>query len=123
MRLTWDGGWVGVDADGVQVWVFRPSGKPVAVIERDVPPFVLGTALRAPGLWLTITEESAGHWSIGFEAFGLELDDPDDVFGVPTPVGLDLEWEDDPDETSCLVTGEVLVGDAAISVDGRGSRS
>ena len=40
-----------------------------------------------------------------------------------TPVGLDLEWEDDPDASSCIVTGEVLVGDAAISVDGRGSRS
>jgi hypothetical protein len=95
----------------------------VAVIERDVPPLVVGRAIRAEGLWLAITEESAGHWSIGFEAFGLELDDPDDVFGVPTPVGLDLEWEDDPDASSCIVTGEVLVGDAAIAVEGRGSRS
>ena len=103
--------------------MYRPDGKPVAVIERDVPPLVVGRAIRAEGLWLSITEESAGHWSVGFEAFGLELDDPDDVFGMPIPVGLDLEWEDDPDASSCLVTGEVLVADAAISVDGRGSRS
>jgi hypothetical protein len=95
----------------------------VAVIERDVPPLVVGRAIRAEGLWLSITEESAGHWSVGFEAFGLELDDPDDAWGVPVPVGLDLEWEDDPDAASCRVSGEVLVGDAAISVDGRGSRS
>ena len=103
--------------------MYRPDGKPVAVIERDVPPLVAGRAIRAEGLWLSITEESAGHWSVGFEAFGLELDDPDDVFGVPIPVGLDLEWEDDPDASSCRVTGEVLVADATISVDGRGSRS
>jgi len=103
--------------------VFPPAGNPVAVIERDAPPFVPGRAIRAEGLWLSITEESAGHWSVGFEAFGLALDDPDDVFGVPTPVGLDLEWEDDPDPSSCIVTGEVLVADATISVDGRGSRS
>jgi hypothetical protein len=93
------------------------------VIERDVPPVVKGRAIRAPGLWLTITEESTGHWSVGFEAFGLELDDPDDLFGVPIPVGLDLEWEDDPDAASCIVTGEVLVGDEAISIDARGARS
>ena len=103
--------------------MFRPSGKPVAVIERDIPPVVPGRAIRAEGLWLAITEESAGHWSVGFEAFGLELDDPDDVFGVPTPVGLDLEWEDDPVASSCRVTGEVLVADEVISIDGRGSRS
>ena len=103
--------------------MFRPDGKPVAVIERDVPPFEVGRAIRAEGLWLSITEESAGHWSIGFEAFGLELDDPDDAFGVPIPVGLDLEWEDDPDPSSCRVTGEVLVGAESIAVDGRGSRS
>ena len=103
--------------------MFRSDGKPVAVVERDVSPLVVGSALRAPGLWLSITEESDGHWSIGFEAFGLELDDPDDAFGVPIPVGLDLEWEDDPDASSCLVTGEVLVGDVVISIDGRGARS
>ena len=102
--------------------MYRPDGKPVAVIERDVPPFTAGRAIRAEGLWLSITEESAGHWSVGFEAFGLELDDPDDVFGVPVPVGLDLEWEDDPDAESCLVTGEVLVGDEVLAVSGRGRR-
>jgi hypothetical protein len=96
---------------------------PVAVIERDAPPLVVGTALRTSGLWLTITEESAGHWSVACEAFGLELEDPDDTFGVPVPIGLDLEWEDDPTADDCLVTGEVLVGDEVIAVEARGARS
>lgn len=122
LLFRWDGGSVAIGEHGVEVWVFRPDGKPVAVIERDIPPVEVGRAIRAEGLWLSITEESAGHWSVGFEAFGLELDDPDDVFGVPMPVGLDLEWEDDPDSESCLVTGEVLVGDEVLAVSGRGRR-
>ena len=100
----------------------RGDGRPVAVIEDGAPALVVGTALRTTGLWLSITEESAGHWSVQLEAFGLELDDPDDAFGVPVPVGLDLEWEDDPTPDSCLVTGEVLVGDERVEVSGRGQR-
>jgi hypothetical protein len=123
LLFRWDGGTVAVDDTGVQVWVYRPDGKPVAVIEPDARPRDDGRSIRAEGLWLSVTEESAGHWSVGFEAFGLELDDPDDAFGMPIPVGLDLEWEDDPDAASCRVTGEVLVGEESISVDGRGSRS
>lgn len=122
MRFSWAGGLVIVDK-GVEVWIYRDGQKAVAVIEPDAPSIVVGRAVRAPGLWLSITEESEGHWSVAFEAFGLELDDVDDTFGVPIPVGLDLEWEDDPDGSSCLVTGEVLVGDEAIAVDGRGTRS
>jgi hypothetical protein len=103
--------------------VHRELAPPVAVIERDAPPLVVGRALRTEGLWLTITEESTGHWSVACEAFGLQLDDPDDAFGVPVPVGLDLEWEDDPSPDDCRVTGEVLVGDERIDVDARGARS
>lgn len=107
----------------MELWLFRDGRKPVAVVEADARAPAPGRALRAEGLWLAITEEGPGHWSVGMEAFGLELDDPDDVFGIPTPVGLDLEWEDDPDPSSCRVTGEVLVADESISIDGRGSRS
>jgi hypothetical protein len=120
--FTWPGGSVTVTDGRVEVWVFREGAPPVAVIETSAPPLVVGTALRASGLWLSVTEESSGHWSVGFEAFGLELDDPDDTFGIPIPVGLDLEWEDDPTPEDCLVTGEVLVGDQAIQVNGRGRR-
>jgi len=107
----------------VQLWIFRDHARPIAVVEPDARAPAPGKALRAEGLWLSITEESSGHWSIGMEAFGLELDDPDDVFGMPVPIGLDLEWEDDPDASSCRVTGEVLVADEVISIDGRGARS
>ena len=121
MIFTWSFGSLRADGNGVELWLSH-GPKPIAVVEPEaqVEP---GRDVRAQGLWLSITEESAGHWSVGFEAFGLELDDPDDAFGVPVPIGLDLEWEDDPDATSCRVTGEVLVGDTTISVDGRGSRS
>ena len=123
MRFSFPLGTLAVGEEGVELWLYRDEGNPIAVIERDARAPAPGKALRAEGLWLSITEESAGHWSIGMEAFGLELDSPDDAFGIPVPVGLDLEWEDDPDATSCRVTGEVLVGDAVISIDGRGARS
>lgn len=107
---------------GVQVWVYVDGMQPLAVLDPDAV-VVPGRDLRAEGLWLALTEESAGHWSIGLEAFGLALDDPDDAFGIPTPLGLDLEWEDDPSPTACRVTGEVLVADRRIELDGRGERS
>jgi hypothetical protein len=58
--------------------------------------------LRAEGLWLSLVEEEPGRWTIGLEAFALSVDDPADEVGVPTPLGLDLEWE------SGWLHGEVL---------------
>jgi hypothetical protein len=49
--------------------------------------------LRGEGLWLSLVEEEPGRWTIGLEAFALSVDDPADEIGVPTPLGLDLEWE------------------------------
>ena len=94
---------------------------PLAVVEPGVE-VTPGVDLRAQGLWLSVTEESAGHWSVQLEAFALALDDPDDAFGIPTPLGLDLEWEDDA-SGDCLVTGEVLVADQRLQISGRGTRS
>jgi hypothetical protein len=105
---------------GVQVWVNVEGSLPLAVVEPGVV-VVPGQDVRAQGLWLSVTEESAGHWSVQLEAFALALDDPDDAWGVPTPLGLDLEWEDDAD--GCLVTGEVLVADQRLQIHGRGTRS
>ena len=124
LSFVWEFGSVVVGDDHrVEVWVNREVGPPVAVLEPAAPPLTIGTAIRTEGLWLSIIEESTGHWSVGFEAFGLELDDPDDTFGIPVPVGLDLEWEDDPTADDCLVTGEVLVGDQRFEVHGRGRRA
>lgn len=122
MIFVWEHGSLRVGDAGVELWLSNGL-KPIAVIEPDARAPEPGMALRAPGLWLSITEEGAGHWSVALEAFGLELDDPDDAFGVPVAVGLDLEWEDDPDPASCRVTGEVLIGEETISVESRGSRS
>ena len=122
LSFVWDGGSVITGDAGVQIWVHRPGGDPVAVLEPRATSVEPGKDLRTEGLWLCITEESPGHWSVGCEAFGLELEDPDDAFGIPVPVGLDLEWEDDPTADDCLVTGEVLVGDQRIEVNGRGRR-
>lgn len=124
-RFTWEAegcsGSVALDA-GVQVWVYVDGMQPLAVLDPEAA-VVPGKDLRAEGLWVSVTRESAGHWSIGLEAFGLALDDPDDAFGIPTPLGLDLEWEDDPSADACLVTGEVLVADRRLAISGRGSRA
>lgn len=104
----------------MQVWVSAEGSLPLAVVEPGLT-VVPGQDARAPGLWLSVTEESAGHWSVQLEAFALALDDPDDAWGVPTPLGLDLEWEDDGED--CLVTGEVLVADARLQIHGRGTRA
>ena len=107
---------------GVQIWVNAEGSQPLAVVEPGIA-VTPGVDVRAQGLWLSVTEESAGHWSVQLEAFALALDDPDDAWGVPTPLGLDLEWEDDADAGDCRVTGEVLVADGRFQIDGRGTRA
>ena len=91
--------------------------------------------LRADGLWADANCETPfEHWSIGLEAFGLALDDPDDAFGSArgdrTALGLDLEWEAageiaggerDYGQPS-VVHGVILIGAETIAVDGRGWR-
>ena len=105
----------------MQVWVNVEGSLPLAVIEPGIT-VTPGQDVRAHGLWLALTEESTGHWSVQLEAFALALDDPDDAWGVPTPLGLDLEWEDDPTPGECLVTGDVLVADRRLQIHARGTR-
>ena len=95
--------------------------------------------VREDGLWSQLHCETPNdHWTIGLEAFAVGLDDPGDVYassepvGDKVPLGIDLEWQaqgpvyDYPRvsryEQSCLVTGEILVGNQAISFDGWGQR-
>jgi hypothetical protein len=94
--------------------------------------------VREDGLWSQLHCETPNdHWTIGLEAFAVGLDDPgvaydDEPRGDKVPLGLDLEWQaqgpvfDYPGvsryEQSCLVTGEILVGNQAISFDGWGQR-
>jgi hypothetical protein len=93
--------------------------------------------VREDGLWSQLHCETPNeHWSLGLETFAVGLDDPATAYGDErgdkVPLGLDLEWEatapvyDYPGvtryEQSCLVSGEILIGNQAVSFDGWGQR-
>ncbi|MHB8670351.1 MAG: DUF7064 domain-containing protein [Acidimicrobiales bacterium] len=111
----------------------------VAVRDHDValPPEGGGLEVRAEGLWAELVcETPLEHWSLGLEAFGVELEDPAEAYrgerGMRVPFGLDLEWEGlcrpypypgvTRYEQPCTVHGTVLVGDERIEFDGFGER-
>ena len=92
-------------------------------LEVAAPRSPASREIRSDGLWADINCETAhDHWSLGLEAFGVALDDPDEALrserGDRTGLGLDLEWEaDGPVEgvegdygQPCTVHGEILVG-------------
>lgn len=114
-----------------------PDRGPLLVVDPHVlmPEPTPSLELRAEGLWAQhVCETPLEHWTVGLEAFGVELDDPDDglgdAWGVRTPVGADLEWESEHTNASwetgfaqtCLVTGELLWGPEALDITGIGSR-
>jgi len=91
----------------------------VAVVEHEIAlPRGGSLELRASGIWADhICETPFSHWNLGLEAFGLTVDDPDDALGpgrgIRTPVGLDVEWEDDaPPRTLGTADGYLAVGRA-----------
>ena len=118
------------------------TGEPcVLVTDHDVPPPTGGgLEVRASGLWAEVVVEEApasgrGHMSVGFEAFGTALDDPDAAWrggpdhqfrGDRVPVGLDLGAEAVGNSVvgrwglgvPCRLDGEVLVADRVLDVDG-----
>ncbi len=114
------------------------EGRPlVTVIDHEVPVPRTGLEVRTEGLWASHNQETAlEHWSLGCEAFAVGVDDPAEVYGDlrgdRVPFGLDLEWETvggaypfpgvDRYEVPCRVTGEVLVGQERIELDGPGQR-
>jgi hypothetical protein len=117
--------------------VVVPDRPLIVVTDLDVPlpSSPASLELRTSGLWADHNVETPlAHVSVGLEAFGVALDDPADAladgFGVRTPVGFDLEWEDDrppvpdPSATAYEVPGrahgEVLVGTEAFEIDGPG---
>ena len=118
--------------------VVGPDRPLVTVIDHDVPlPSGRSLEIRTEGLWADYNVESpCDHVSVGVEAFAVSLDDAADVYGHPrgdrVPFGLDLEWETDGDlypypgvdryEVPSLVSGEILVGQETIAIDGIGQR-
>lgn len=118
--------------------VFGDGRDTVSVVEHDIElPRRDSLELRASGIWADhICEQAFSHWTLGLEAFGLALDDPDDAVGhgrgVRTPMGLDVEWEDDVLPVAWegshgylaggRAHGEVLVGTEHHDVDGAGMR-
>lgn len=101
--------------------------QPVYLVETDAPlPRPSTLELRAPGLWTEFIEQIPDeHFTVDLEAFAVALDDPEEVFdrgwGERVPYGLELEWEAEPGSLD-VVHGQVLVGDEAIELDGRGRR-
>lgn len=109
-------------------------------LEVEPPRSPTSREIRAEGLWADINCETPHeHWSLGLEAFGVGLEDPDEALagerGDRTGLGLDLEWEagsgivgaEGRYGQACTVHGEILVGGSggpveSIAFDGRGWR-
>ena len=109
-------------------------------LEVAAPRAPTSREIRADGLWADVNCETPhDHWSLGLEAFGVSLDDPDEALraerGDRTGLGLDLEWEASAGVAGgegaygqpCTVHGEILVGGGGgpvetIAFDGRGWR-
>jgi hypothetical protein len=110
----------------------------IAVRDHDVPlPRGSQLEVRSEGLWSALTCETAlDHWSVGLEAFAVALDSPADSYrgerGDRVGLGFDLEWEAAARpfdygrttryEQSCLVHGEVLLGERRLAFEGTGQR-
>jgi len=119
----------------VSVMVLHADAGPI--IARDaLPSRAEPFELRGDGIWVNQwCETPFEHWTYGLEAFGVQLDRPQDAFegelGTRVAVGWDLEWETGgaPFDLGAgyvqpgIVHGEVLIGSDAITFDGFGVRS
>lgn len=90
--------------------------------------------IRTSGLWCEVAELVPGdHATFDLEAFAVELDDPADVhtgaYGNRLALGAELDWETvggaplTQGAFACAVTGELLIGDDTLEVEGWGWRS
>jgi hypothetical protein len=119
-------------------YLWRPERGPVVVRDHEVTlPRGRALEIRADSLWSELVCETPGeHWSIGLEAFGVALDEPEDALhgeiGERIALGFDFEWETSGDSFSSefdgvvydeqpgLVHGEVLLGRDRIPLDTAG---
>lgn len=109
----------------------------VLVVDDELPlPAAPNLEVRSSGIWTDlIPQVPLVHYTVGLEAFGVGIDNPDDVFtglrGDLTPMGFDLEWETEGDgwlldspgfELPCRAHGEILLGHEEFDFDGLGTR-
>jgi hypothetical protein len=88
--------------------VFGLEALPVVVTADDIPVPADRWEFRTSGLWVdNVCETPFRHWSYGLEAFGLAIDEPDELlgrgYGDRVPVGWEIEFEGDP---ANAVTGD-----------------
>ncbi len=118
------------------------AGRPYLLVrdlEVDAPRRPGSREVRADGLWADVNCETPhDHWSLGLEAFGVAMEDPDEALGAErgdrTGLGLDLEWEavdgfaggEGRYDQPCNIHGEVLIGAGSavetIAFEGHGWR-
>ncbi|GIT76003.1 MAG: hypothetical protein Ct9H300mP31_05340 [Acidimicrobiaceae bacterium] len=106
-------------------------GEPTVLVTDHAvpPPRSSGLEVRSSGLWAEVVVEEPGlHVSVGLEAFGVAVADPEDAWrggtdhqfrGDRLAVGLDLGGEavgelPAGDSVPCRVVGEVLIAERAI---------
>ena len=110
----------------------------VLAVDEEMPiPKWPKLEVRTDGLWTDlIPQVPFDHFTVGLEAFGVGLDDVNEVFtglrGDRTPMGFDLEWDTaGPVETlgfeasvsmACKAHGEILLGHEEFDFEGLGVR-
>lgn len=117
----------------------------ISILRRDEPLVSLCDAdatlpttgrfeIRTSGLWCEVAELVSGeHATFDLEAFAVELDDPADVhtgaYGNRLALGAELDWETIDGAPvvegafACGVSGELLIGNDSLEVEGWGWRS
>lgn len=140
------GGYVRVglypNLDTVWYWacLVGPDRPLVTVVSHDVamPNAPQSLEIRADGIWADHTVmEPLEFMSLSLEAFGLEVEDPAEMYHDPrgrrVPFGFELDWHTDRAaylwppvtpryEIPCRVHGQVMIGTDTIEVDGWGQR-
>lgn len=85
---------------------FQDGELPVVLAEDEIVAPEQRWELRASGLWADmICERPLNHWSYGLEAFGLAIDEPEELLGRGYGDRVPLGWELDFESSSERVEG------------------
>lgn len=90
------------DAGTFHCAVLRPGAAPIVIAELEIEAPDRLWEFRSSGLWVeAVCEDPNRHWSYGLEAFGLAIDDQDELlgrgYGDRVPLGWELEFESGAD--------------------------